>query len=91
MDQLIGGIVLQRLMQLGRYIANAVKAAGGLLVMGSDSHVAFSLGEFEKAIEVIETMGFPIERLLNRSPEALLSFLTARGHKSLDEYSALID
>jgi len=72
-------------------IANAVKEAGGLLVMGSDSHVAFSLGEFEKAVEVIETVAFPIERLLNRSPEALLSFLTARGHKSLDEYSALID
>jgi putative hydrolase len=72
-------------------IANAVKAAGGLLVMGSDSHVAFSLGEFEKAIEVIETVEFPIERLLNRSPEALLSFLTARGHKSLDEYSVLIE
>ncbi|PKG56605.1 phosphatase [Shewanella sp. Choline-02u-19] len=72
-------------------IANAVKEAGGLLVMGSDSHVAFSLGNFEKAIEIIEAVEFPIERLLNRSPEALLCFLSARGHASLDEYSDLIE
>jgi putative hydrolase len=72
-------------------IAHAVKKAGGLLVMGSDSHVAFSLGEFEKAIAVIEAVDFPIERLLNRSPEALLCFLSARGHTTLDEYSVLIE
>jgi putative hydrolase len=72
-------------------IANAVKKARGVLVMGSDSHIAFSLGEFEKALEVIEAVQFPIERLLNRSPEALLSFLSARGHTSLDEYSVLFE
>ena len=72
-------------------IANAVKAAGGLLVMGSDSHVAFSLGEFDKAVALIQAVDFPIERLLNRSPEALLSFLSSRGHKGLDEYSVLLE
>lgn len=72
-------------------IANAVKSAGGLLVMGSDSHVAFSLGGFDKSIEVIEAVNFPIERLLNRSPEALLCFLASRGHTTLDEYKVLID
>lgn len=72
-------------------IANAVKQAGGLLVMGSDSHVAFSLGSFDKAVEIIEAVGFPIDRLLNRSPEALLHFLSTRGHKSLDEYHILTE
>ncbi|WP_445772782.1 phosphatase [Shewanella sp.] len=72
-------------------IANAVKQAGGLLVMGSDSHVAFSLGEFEKSVEVIAAVDFPIERLLNRSPAALLHFLVSRGHTTLDEYKVLID
>jgi putative hydrolase len=72
-------------------IAKAVKEAGGLLVMGSDSHVAFSLGEFAKAVEVIEAVEFPIERLLNRSPEALLCFLSARGHSLSDEYSVLME
>lgn len=72
-------------------IANAVKQAGGLLVMGSDSHVAFSLGSFDKAVEIIEAVGFPIDRLLNRSPKALLYFLSTRGHKSLDEYDVLTE
>ena len=71
-------------------IAKAVKEAGGLLVMGSDSHVAFSLGDFDKAIEIIEAVQFPIERLLNRSPEALLCFLSARGHTGLDQYSDIL-
>lgn len=72
-------------------IAEAVKHAGGLLVMGSDSHVAFSLGDFDKSLEVISAVDFPIERLLNRSPVALLSFLASRGHTTLDEYNVLID
>ncbi|GIU25334.1 putative phosphatase [Shewanella colwelliana] len=72
-------------------IACAVKDAGGLLVMGSDSHVAFSLGEFDKAIELIEAVAFPIERILNRSPKALLSFLSSRGHQSFEEYAVLTE
>ena len=71
-------------------IARAVRDAGGLLVMGSDSHISFSLGGFEQAISVIRQTEFPEERLLNRSPQALLSFLSERGHDSLDEYSVLL-
>ncbi|MCL1145183.1 phosphatase [Shewanella marinintestina] len=72
-------------------IANAVKEAGGLLVMGSDSHVSYSLGDFSQALTIIDQANFPVERLLNRSPEALLSFLSIRGHGALDEYSALLE
>ncbi|MCK8043278.1 phosphatase [Shewanella sp. 1CM18E] len=72
-------------------IAKAVKNAGGLLVMGSDSHIAYSLGEFEQAISIVEQAEFPQDRLLNRSPEALLSFLSARGHGALDDYSVLVE
>ncbi|MBW8185247.1 phosphatase [Shewanella nanhaiensis] len=70
-------------------IARAVRDAGGLLVMGSDSHISFSLGGFEQAISVIRQAEFPEERLLNRSPQALLSFLTERGHLSVDDFSEL--
>ena len=70
-------------------IAKAVRDAGGLLVMGSDSHVAFSLGEFSQALAIIEEAEFPAERLLNRSPEALLSFLSKRGHKTVDDFAEL--
>ena len=72
-------------------IAKAVKNAGGLLVMGSDSHIAYNLGDFEQAITIVEQAEFPRERLLNRSPEALLAFLSGRGHGALDAYSVLIE
>ncbi|WP_108947073.1 phosphatase [Shewanella halifaxensis] len=72
-------------------IAKAVKNAGGLLVMGSDSHIAYSLGDFEQAMTIVEQAEFPQERLLNRSPEALLAFLSARGHGALDAYSVLVE
>ncbi|GIU51451.1 putative phosphatase [Shewanella sairae] len=72
-------------------IALAVKEAGGLLVMGSDSHIAYSLGDFTEAEKIIAQANFPIERLLNRSPEALLAFLSSRGHGAMDEYSAVIE
>ncbi|GIU36961.1 phosphatase [Shewanella schlegeliana] len=72
-------------------IAKAVKEAGGLLVMGSDSHVAYSLGDFTLAEQIVEQAEFPLDRLLNRSPEALLAFLSSRGHGSLDEYSVLLE
>ncbi|QYJ95165.1 phosphatase [Shewanella spartinae] len=71
-------------------IAHAVKEAGGYLVLGSDSHVAFSLGGFDKAIELIQEVEFPVERILNHSPKALLEFLTSRGHKGLDEYASIV-
>ncbi|WP_299791094.1 phosphatase [uncultured Shewanella sp.] len=70
-------------------IAKAVRDAGGLLVMGSDSHVAFSLGEFPQALAIIEAAKFPKERLLNRTPEALLEFLSKRGHTTLDDFAEL--
>ena len=41
-----------------RTIAAAVRDAGGWLALGSDSHVAFSLGNFEHCERIIEEVGF---------------------------------
>jgi len=51
--------------------------------MGSDSHVAFSLGGFARAQAIIDEVAYPPSRLLNRSPSALLAFLAARGHETV--------
>ena len=40
-----------------RTIAAAVRDAGGWLALGSDSHVAFSLGNFEHCERIIEEVG----------------------------------
>ncbi|MGL4447139.1 phosphatase [Shewanella sp.] len=72
-------------------IAAAAKKYGTLLVMGSDSHVAFSLGNFDRAKAIIDAAGYPESRLLNRSPEVLLAFLAARGHDSVNDLISLFE
>ena len=59
--------------------------------MGSDSHVAFSLGGFTRAQAIIDEVDYPPSRLLNRSPSALLAFLAARGHETVSDLIALFN
>ncbi|MCH1928886.1 phosphatase [Shewanella sp. A25] len=70
-------------------IAKAAKEFGATLVMGSDSHVAFSLGGFDRAIAIIASVDYPKSQLLNRSPIALLDFLAKRGHQSVADFTPL--
>ena len=72
-------------------IAQAAKEFGTILVMGSDSHVAFSLGGFTRAQAIIDEVDYPPSRLLNRSPSALLAFLAARGHETVSDLIALFN
>ena len=68
-------------------IAEAARDLGATLVMGSDAHIAYGLGGFEAAWQVIQEVGYPVERLLNRSPRALLDFLERRGHTPIPEFA----
>ncbi|AWQ47490.1 MULTISPECIES: phosphatase [Serratia] len=72
-----------------RAIAAAVRDAGGWLALGSDSHVAFSLGNFEHCERIIDEVGFPQERILNVSPRRLLDFLERRGKPAIAELADL--
>ena len=68
-----------------RAIAAAVKAAGGMLSFGSDSHTAFTLGNFEHCLRIAREVDFPEERVLNVTPRRLLDFLKRRGGKPVAE------
>lgn len=72
-----------------RAIIQAARDLGATLVMGSDSHVAFSLGEFDHCLRLIREAGFPEARLLNTSPRKLLDFLVRRGHAPIPEFACL--
>lgn len=60
-------------------IARAVAEAGGLIALGSDSHHCHSLGDFAEALKVLEAAEFPLERIINTSPERVLDFLEQHG------------
>lgn len=70
-------------------IAEAARDLGATLVLGSDAHVAFDLGNHTQAEALLAQAKYPPERLLNRSPRALLDFLEARGKPVIPEFAEL--
>ncbi len=70
-------------------IAAAVKAAGGWLALGSDSHTAFTLGDFSECRKILDAVDFPQERILNVTPRRFLNFLEARGAAPIAEFAEL--
>jgi len=72
-----------------RAIAAAVRDAGGWVALGSDSHTAFTLGDFSECRNVLDEVGFPEDRILNVSPRRLLNFLEARGMAPISEFAEL--
>ncbi|RBP62682.1 hypothetical protein BHG07_09405 [Brenneria salicis ATCC 15712 = DSM 30166] len=72
-----------------RAIAKAVRDAGGVLSLGSDSHIAFSLGDFTHYERILQQVNFPQARILNVSPRRVLDFLEQRGRPAIAELADL--
>ncbi|KNZ06196.1 hydrolase [Escherichia coli] len=72
-----------------RAVAAAVRDAGGWVALGSDSHTAFTMGEFEECLKILDAVDFPPERILNVSPRRLLNFLESRGMAPIAEFADL--
>ena len=72
-----------------RAVAAAVRDAGGWVALGSDSHTAFTLGEFAECRKILDEVDFPEERVLNVSPGRLLRFLESRGMAPIPEFAEL--
>ncbi|MBP2171075.1 putative hydrolase [Erwinia toletana] len=72
-----------------RAIAAAVRDAGGRLAFGSDSHTAFTLGNFEHCLRIMHEVDFPQDRVLNVTPRRLLDFLELRGRSHIEEFANL--
>ena len=70
-----------------RAIAAAVRDAGGWLALGSDSHTAFTLGEFTECQKILDAVDFPQDRILNVTPRRFLNFLESRGMPPIPEFA----
>ena len=70
-----------------RAVAAAVKEAGGYVALGSDSHTAFTLGDFSECRKILDAVDFPEDRILNVSPRRLLDFLESRGMAPINEFA----
>lgn len=49
------------------------------IIMGSDSHVCFTIGNFDKIEEVMEEICFPQELIINNDEKKLIKYLKNKG------------
>ncbi len=59
-------------------IALSCMKHGAGIVVNSDSHICFNVGDYDKPLAMLSEIGFPEELIINRSYEALRSFLGVR-------------
>jgi len=60
-------------------IAVRAKELGAKIVLGSDAHMCFDVGNFAKAQEIIEKVGIPDELIMNTSVEKFKQYLISKG------------
>ena len=63
------------------HIAGLAKQYGCKILVGSDSHFAFSVGDFGAAAELIEKNGVPPELVLNTSVDLIARHLARRANR----------
>jgi putative hydrolase len=64
-----------------RLIAMEAKKKGALLTTGSDSHICFHVGKFDKVLALFEDLDIPEELVVSSSPQKLIDFLNKKGKK----------
>lgn len=63
-------------------IAQKAKELNAKIVIGSDAHICFSIGEFGKADRLIREVGISNDMVMNTSPEMLKKYLMDKGKLS---------
>lgn len=61
-----------------KIIASLCKEFGAKIILTSDSHIAFTIGEFNSAIAMLNSINFPEELIMN-NPDKLIPHLKSKG------------
>ncbi len=62
-------------------IAKKAAEIGVKIAVGSDAHMCFDIGNFDKSLEVIADAGISEDNVLNTSPGKVISFLRSKGRR----------
>ncbi len=60
-------------------VVRLARELGAYICVGSDAHDASMVGVFDSALQLIDRVGFPEERIINRNAETVVDFLKSRG------------
>jgi len=64
-----------------RRIAAKAKEKGVMLAAGSDCHICYDVGKFNKVEEIFEELSIPEELVINTDPQKLIDCLRRNGKK----------
>jgi putative hydrolase len=64
-----------------RKIAARAKSVGAMLAAGSDSHICYDIGKFNKIEEIFDELDMPEELVINTDPGKLIDYLNKKGKK----------
>lgn len=64
-----------------RRIAAKAKEKGVLLAAGSDCHICYDVGKFNKIEEIFDELAMPEELVINTDPQKLIDYLNKKGRK----------
>lgn len=67
-------------------IAKKAAAIGAKVCLGSDAHICFDVGNFDKAHEIIEKAGISEENILNISINNVIDFLKSKGREIVPKH-----
>ncbi|EGT3801929.1 phosphatase [Clostridioides difficile] len=56
------------------YMLTLCKTYGARVILGTDSHICYSIGEFENAEKVLEAVDFPDELVINYHEDEIIEF-----------------
>lgn len=59
-------------------IAELCKKYGTKLILSSDAHICFSIGQFKESIDMLKSIDFPEELIMN-DPKKLIAHLKSKG------------
>lgn len=62
-----------------RIIAEKASAGGNYISLGSDAHISFEVGGFDKALELIKSVGIRDEYIMNLHEDKIKKFLRDKG------------
>lgn len=60
-------------------IAELCKEYDTMIVINSDAHFCTKIGEFTEAVNMLESIGFPQDKIINTNPDMLLDILREKG------------
>lgn len=64
-----------------RLIVMEAKKKGALLTTGSDSHICFHAGKFDKVLKLFDDLGIAEDLVVSSNPQRLIDFLNKKGRK----------